>query len=206
MSLGENKTMRQRIIPFTSGQILWAILMGLSMLILSNILVARLGSIDILMLSRFGDVAVLLITCLCIFVIGMGVLIIPHEPSIQKLRARQKIIRDPAIDYRISFNRMSVEVGELIHGIGNDLVDGRAKIGSLSIEDGRILQELGHALRVSLVCGLPPSHLFPVLNSVGFYPEQDEKAFITAVASRFIGNNGLLTFNDCVQQEREIQL
>lgn len=206
MRLRENKAMRQRIIPFTSGQILWAILMGLSMLVLSNILVFRLGSIDILLLSRLGDGAVLLITCLCIFVIGMGVLIIPHESSAHKLRAKQKIIRDHTIDYRISFNRMSVEVGELIHGLGNDLVDGGAKIGALSVEDGRILRELGNALRVSLPGALPPSHVFPVLNSVGFYPDQHEKTFIAAVASRFIGNKGLLTFNDCVREESEIQL
>lgn len=201
-----NKTMRQRIIPFTGGQILWAILMGLSMITLSNIAVFRLGLINTPLFSVLGDGVVLLITCLCIFVIGVCVLIIPHEPSAHKLRAKQKIIRDQAIDYRISFNRMSVEVGELIHGLGNDLVDGGAKIGSLSVEDGRILRELGHALRVSLPGALPPSHVFPVLNSVGFYPEQHEKTFIAAVASRFIGNNGLLTFNDCVRQESEIQL
>ena len=100
----------------------------------------------------------------------------------------------------MSFDRKVLLSGEIIHGLGNSIVDGKSKVGTLSTQDGKILQELGHALRVDL--NMPSSHgacEFPVLHSEGFNPFDSNHEFILDVAASFIGNEGLLNFQQAIQ-------
>ena len=93
-------------------------------------------------------------------------------------------------------NKEQVEAGEIIHSIGNGIVDGigngTTNIGGLSMNDGRLLQELGHSLRVNR--NLATELEFPALMEHGFNPLDHEIIVILGVAHRLIGNAGLVSF------------
>ena len=100
----------------------------------------------------------------------------------------------------MSFDRKVLLSGEIIHGLGNSIIDGNSKIGSLSIQDGKILQELGHALRVNLnVSSTRGVHEFPALHGEGFNPFESTQELILDIAASFIGNAGCLTFAQAIQ-------
>jgi len=94
----------------------------------------------------------------------------------------------------------TLQAGEIIHGLGNSIVDGKSKIGSLTIVDGKILQELGHALRIKLTPNGFKSYFKECINH-GFNPNESTHEFILEVLSRFIGNEGLLTFKQSLACE-----
>lgn len=53
-------------------------------------------------------------------------------------------------------------IGELIHGLGNLVVDKKITLGNITVSEGKQLQEIGHLLR-SPHCNIPRSHSSPEL-------------------------------------------
>ncbi|RYY74491.1 MAG: hypothetical protein EOO52_13075 [Gammaproteobacteria bacterium] len=92
-----------------------------------------------------------------------------------------------------------LESGEILHSIGNFLVEGSAVIGTLTKMDGRLLQELGHALRIHRVDAKPNE--FPALITNGFDPRNYSNLVILGIAHRLLGNGGVVDFRTAVNLE-----
>jgi hypothetical protein len=93
-----------------------------------------------------------------------------------------------------------VEMGEIIHSIGNVISDGTGKIGTLSKDDGLLLQELGHALRVRRTDSILKEDFSALIES-GFNPKEQSTITILGIAHRLIGNAGLVSFKEAVGLE-----
>lgn len=96
----------------------------------------------------------------------------------------------------------ATESGDIIHSVGNHLVDGTASIGVLSVIDGQLLRELGHALRIDREDSM--NFMFPQLLSNGFNPRDHDDIIILGIANRMIGNAGSVSFQDAVSSELNI--
>jgi hypothetical protein len=80
---------------------------------------------------------------------------------------------------------LSLAAGELIHGLGNLIVDKRITLGELTHDDGVKLQLLGHALRRELIS----DNLEPELIETGLVdPETMTPAKVVDIADTIIIN------------------
>lgn len=77
--------------------------------------------------------------------------------------------------------KLSCAAGELIHGLGNIIADEAVKLGSLTISDGQLLQELGAALRQQDLNGS-----FPALSRAGVKPSQMTRTELVELADTIL--------------------
>ncbi|KZN63338.1 hypothetical protein [Pseudoalteromonas luteoviolacea] len=145
--------------------------------------------------------------CIIIVLVGLGI----AEYFFSKHRKERGIkdVMEPcnmedSKGENMSFDKKALLVGEIIHGLGNSIINEKSKIGTLSTQDGKILQELGHALRVNLnVTSRRWIEEFPSLYSEGFNPFEHTQEFILEVVASFIGNEGM-SFQQAVQENKAL--
>ena len=112
-----------------------------------------------------------------------------------------KIAVESALNNKAALvDNKTTQTGELVHGLGNSIVEGKSNVGSLTLDDGKILQELGHALRIRLIPDSRNNEFGECIKN-GFNPHDSSHEFILEVLSRFVGNEGLLTFKQSVSCE-----
>lgn len=115
-----------------------------------------------------------------------------------KKRAREQTSAAVAKGADIGAQVDFCSIGELIHGLGTSLSDGRSSIGSLSRQDGLILGEVGHALRMSPRGDADAAALFPHCLAAGFNPREYSTSQLLDIATRVIGNEGVVSFRDAI--------
>ena len=80
--------------------------------------------------------------------------------------------------------RLACAVGELIHGVGNLLVNGKVKVNEIAGSDlGKELQELGDSLR-----RVNPSDSYPALSLAGIDVSALSPIEIVEVADSLLNN------------------
>jgi hypothetical protein len=77
--------------------------------------------------------------------------------------------------------KLSCATGELIHGLGNLLADGKIQIGELTANDGKLLQDLGDALRRESL-----SDSYQALTDAGIRPTVMTRAEIVDAADSIL--------------------
>lgn len=103
----------------------------------------------------------------------------------------------------LKFDERMSNLGELIHGIGNSIVDGKSQLGKLTKEDGKILQELGHALRIELKNQHDHADDFDECKKNGFNPNNSNHQFISEILFVFVGNEGFYSFKESIEWVEE---
>ncbi|PLT26001.1 hypothetical protein [Pseudoalteromonas sp. MelDa3] len=77
--------------------------------------------------------------------------------------------------------KLSCAVGELVHSLGNLIVDEDLRFGGLTVADGEILQALGQTLRTKEL-----SDEKPVLQNAGIKPSLHSRAEIVEMAEAIL--------------------
>lgn len=194
--------MRKQTSPgFSVAHYLWAIVMAFSSLILAYIILVKF---DVPNLPwALDDRGVLFASTLSIFLIGLCVTFYPPKKSaMAECKVRRGWIEEThgfTKNEELNFSSVIVESGEIIHSVGNLLADEKATIGTLSINDGKALQELGTHLVAAKSSRNTLSH--PTLLANGFNPLLHEDIVILGIAHRLIGNGGVVSFQDAVNSE-----
>lgn len=89
--------------------------------------------------------------------------------------------------------RMSLESGELIHSLGNKIVDKELTVESQCECVGEVLQELGSALRTDPI----KDELYPCLERFEFKPSHFKRSEIIALAG-WLFDSGK-SFDECLK-------
>ncbi|MBW8191361.1 hypothetical protein K0504_09955 [Neiella marina] len=90
-------------------------------------------------------------------------------------------------------DRIALEAGELIHGIGNLVCDGNLQAPWLDLESGSALRDIGHALRRK-----PSYSTQPMYVVAGHNISTLEHEALVDIASRFMGNAGMVPIEDLI--------
>lgn len=180
---------------FTTGDYVWALTCASSMVLFAYTTVIWLG-VDVPWAFEKNSYYTFIIKFLSLLVLSLCLMFFP-ERCIEPNQAYDKEVH--LTDN--NFETISTETGEIIHSVGNGLITKELKIGTLTSEDGRILQELGHALRVRFPRDIESAHEFPVLKSHSFNPGNYSKTQLAAIASRIIGNAGIVSFAEAFEKE-----
>jgi hypothetical protein len=77
--------------------------------------------------------------------------------------------------------KLSLASGELIHQLGNLVAEAGGPVGTLTVKDGQVLQELGGALRKQII-----SDDYPALTAAGINPSKMTRAELVDVAANVI--------------------
>ena len=95
------------------------------------------------------------------------------------------------------------EFGDLIFSIGTAINLGVTKMGELSQSDGKVLRELGHAIRMENFNDVSENG-FPELAKMKFDPAKHSKVFIYKIIKEMLHN--LVSFERAFQYQSEFAI